>query len=336
MHRPPLLLSILTALAASGCFREEATMCVDVEDDAATCPAPVDVDVTQMFSGDFCDFEAKKVNGEGTLSSSFWDSDDSDLICCYPVTAKDTEPRGTCAIGRPYSEQDGPVVAPVTAAPGWSAALPSAPADPTQAAAWLEAAALEHASIAAFARLTLDLMALGAPAELLFDVQRAAADEVEHARLCYAMASRYAGRALAPGAFPFGAPVAPCADLVSLAVSAVREGCLGETVGAYVAARAAEGEEDEAVRAVIQRIADDEARHAALSWRVVAWALRAGGEPVRAAVREAFRSPMALQAPPQLQKGGSYGGLQAAAFEAVAREGLRQVVAPAAAALFAA
>lgn len=336
MQRPPLLLSILSALAASGCFREEATMCVDVEDDVATCPAPADVDVTQMFSGDYCDLEAKQVNGEGSLSSAFWDSDDSDLICCYPVTAKDTEPRGTCAIGRPFSEADGPIVAPVTEAPGWSAALTTAPADPQQAAAWLEAAALEHASIAAFARHTLDLMALGAPAELLLDVQRAAADEVEHARLCYALASRYAGRPLAPGAFPFGAPVAPCADLISLAVSAVREGCLGETVGAYVAARAAQGEQDVEVRAVISRIAEDESRHAALSWRVVAWALRVGGEPVRAAVREAFRAPLALQAPAQLQRGGSYGGLSAASFEAVAREGLRRVVAPAAAALLAA
>lgn len=336
MQRPPLLLSILSALAAAGCYREETTMCLDVEDDASTCPSAADVDVEQMFHGSYCDLEAKVVNGEGTLESAFWDSDDSDLICCYPVTAKDTEPRGTCAIGRPYNEDDAAVTAPNSDGAGWESQLP--PVDPDQAmsAAWVEAAAMEHASIAAFARLTLDLLALGAPADLIAEVQRAAADEVEHARLCYAMASRYAGRRLAPGAFPFRAPVVPCTDLEYLAVSAVREGCLGETVAAFVAAKAAEGEPDAAVREVLEQIAADEARHAALSWRLVAWAIHAGGEPVRAAVRDAFRSAPALEAPPQLRAGGRYGVLDGATFSAAVAEGLRTVVAPAARALMAA
>ena len=36
----------------------------------------------------------------------------------------------------------------------------------------------QHASIASFARVTLQLMALGAPASLLAETQRAAMDEV--------------------------------------------------------------------------------------------------------------------------------------------------------------
>jgi hypothetical protein len=46
------------------------------------------------------------------------------------------------------------------------------------AAQWATDGAAEHASIASFARVTLQLMALGAPAGLLADTQRGAADEV--------------------------------------------------------------------------------------------------------------------------------------------------------------
>lgn len=41
-------------------------------------------------------------------------------------------------------------------------------------------------------------------------------------------------------------------------------------------------------RQVLLRIAEDEARHAELSWRFVGWALSQGGSKLRAAVRKAF------------------------------------------------
>ena len=53
------------------------------------------------------------------------------------------------------------------------------------------------------------------------------------------------------------------------------EGCVRETVGAAVAAVQAARATDPRVRAVMTQIARDEARHAALSWRVHAWALGA-------------------------------------------------------------
>jgi hypothetical protein len=159
------------------------------------------------------------------------------------------------------------------------------------ARAWLEDARLEHASIASFARFTIELLALGAPADLVLDAQRATADEVEHARLCFALASRYAGEMLGPG--PLGIDGAELtSSLVECAASAVREGCVGETLAALQASEQLARAADPRVRAALARIADDEARHAELAWRFVRWAIERGGAAVRAAVARAFREAL--------------------------------------------
>src|SRR5262249_8003152 len=59
------------------------------------------------------------------------------------------------------------------------------------AAAWLEIGRMEHASIAAFARFTLQLLAVGAPPDLVMAAQRAMADETNHAQLAFALAAAY-------------------------------------------------------------------------------------------------------------------------------------------------
>ncbi len=66
-------------------------------------------------------------------------------------------------------------------------------------AAWLRNALMEHASIAAFARFTLELLAVGAPADLIRDSNAAASDETRHAELCFALASEYLGESEGPG-----------------------------------------------------------------------------------------------------------------------------------------
>jgi hypothetical protein len=147
---------------------------------------------------------------------------------------------------------------------------------------WLLDARTEHASIASFARATLELLALGAPPALVIGAQQASLDEVEHARVCFALASRYAGRAVGPG--PLAAATPRAADLVRLACDTLVEGCVGETIAALAALRARRGCEDEVVAAALERIADDEARHAALAWATVGWAARVGGAEVRDAV----------------------------------------------------
>lgn len=148
---------------------------------------------------------------------------------------------------------------------------------------WEKDALAEHASVAAFNRLSLELMALAAPHDLLMACQQAALDEVDHARRCFALASAYRGTPLEPG--PLRPVPVRTLDFPTLVREAFREGCVGETVAALVAERAAAACEDPAVNRDLERIAQDEARHAAFAWSVVRWALQVGGSEAREALR---------------------------------------------------
>jgi hypothetical protein len=163
--------------------------------------------------------------------------------------------------------------------------------------AWLADAALEHASIAAFSALALDLLALGAPPSLIAGTHRAALDEVEHARACFALASAYAGTALTAAPFPAArAPVgaeSSAERMVRLAVESAIDGCIGEGAAAAVAREAMSCASDPVVAAVLARIARDEQTHADLSWSILAWCMDVGGEPVHAAVDDALRRDVA-------------------------------------------
>jgi len=151
------------------------------------------------------------------------------------------------------------------------------------AALWLDDATAEHASIASFARATLELLAVGAPPELVFAAQQASLDEVRHARTCFTLAALYAGEAAEPGPLP--APSLRSPDLLSLACDTFLEGCVGETLAALAALRAARHCQIPAVREALAGIADDEARHAELAWATLAYAVRHGGPEVAEAVR---------------------------------------------------
>ena len=64
---------------------------------------------------------------------------------------------------------------------------------------WLVQAEAEHASVASFARHTLQLMSIGAPSELLVASQKASVDEIKHAKMCYGLASSFLGSDFGPG-----------------------------------------------------------------------------------------------------------------------------------------
>ncbi len=155
---------------------------------------------------------------------------------------------------------------------------------------WLLSARMEHASIAAFSQLSIHLLALGAPARLVAETQRAAMDEVVHARACFSLASALLGEPKTAGpiaalatadAAAGGAP-----DLVRLALGSLVDGCLAEGLAADVAAAGAAAAADSTLRKTLAMIAKDEARHAELGWSVLAWCIAEGGEPVRARVAE--------------------------------------------------
>ena len=165
------------------------------------------------------------------------------------------------------------------------------------AALWLADARAEHASVASFARATLELLAVGAPPELVFAAQQASLDEVRHAQTCFTLAAMYAGEAAEPGPLPAPAMRAP--TLTALACDTFLEGCVGETVAALAALRAGRRCQVGPVREALAAIADDEARHAELAWATLAYAVRSGGPEVASAVRALARQlrDAALEAP---------------------------------------
>jgi hypothetical protein len=196
--------------------------------------------------------------------------------------------------GRPLRDGDSIRTAPVRSDPDWGRWTELRERSPAEAGpelaevlgrGWLGDAQAEHASIAAFARVALELMAVGAPADLIADTHKAAVDEVEHARVCLGLASDYLGQPLGPG--PLHDVQPRTRTVIEIAVDAFVEGCVGETTAALMAERAAGSSRDESIAEALATISHDEARHAALAWRTLEWALRIDRTAVAAAVRRA-------------------------------------------------
>ncbi|HEU0036126.1 MAG TPA: hypothetical protein VFQ53_36185 [Kofleriaceae bacterium] len=138
---------------------------------------------------------------------------------------------------------------------------------PSRAGAYLaDQAALEAASIRAFADLHADLRALEAPRLLQHAAIRAAADEVRHTATCAQLARRYGARLP-----PVTVRVAPRRGVRALALDNAVEGCVRETYGAVVSGYQARAAADPAVRSAMATIARDEARHAELAWQLQRW-----------------------------------------------------------------
>jgi hypothetical protein len=177
--------------------------------------------------------------------------------------------------GRPLLVGDEIRIAAASTRSDWACASPQivvpAPLRERVREGWLARAATEHASVAAFARFTLQLLGLGAPAELIDAAQQAGRDEARHAQLCYAIASQ------------LGDPVGPDrldlrgldldVDVRRVVVESILVGCIGETIAAakmrYLATRV----ENREIAAVLASIAENEAMHAALAWKALDWML---------------------------------------------------------------
>ncbi len=186
-------------------------------------------------------------------------------------------------------------VAPVTPDSEWrldgEATLPSGRVDEHTrdllGRAWLKDAVEEHASVAAFARFTLGMLTHGAPPDLVAAAQRAALDEVRHTRDCLKLAAHYGTHSTGPGPLDL-TDALEVPTLAQLCALTVEEGCVGETLGALLAERQAAQATEPLVKRVCKRIERDEARHAELAWRFVAWAVKKSPE-LAPAIGEAFR-----------------------------------------------
>lgn len=226
------------------------------------------------------------------------DADHDQCVWEKPLVADETPVRRChrCGTGgRPFLVEASPRTARTEASSAWQdpslqplACVLPAGLRARLSAHWQQQAEMEHASVAAFARFVLELLSLGAPPDLVSAATDALGDETAHARLCYALASSYAGQALGPGKLNV---VGALDDLTldGIVTRAVLEGCVGETLAAIEVSEAASHVVDEGLRAVLSRIAEDEARHAELSWCFLRWALAKGGTTLRQTVQRTFR-----------------------------------------------
>jgi hypothetical protein len=187
-----------------------------------------------------------------------------------------------CGVGRPFLVDGAPRLASTTARADWSDRRLSPDTSGLSPSArwsladhWTRTALMEHASVAAFARFTLQLLALGAPSALVAASSQAMADETEHARMAFALASAYEGRDVGPDALPIDGSL-DGADLDSFVATLLREGCIGETSAAVEAREMLGVTRDPVVRDVLEKIARDETRHAELAWQTLAWLLSSG------------------------------------------------------------
>lgn len=232
-----------------------------------------------------------------------------------------------CAIGRPLIDPDGSWrSAALCRRDDWLAPVERLAPDPDAAAYWVEVAALEHASVASFARFTLQLMALGAPADLVADTQRASADEVEHARLAYGLASALADEELGPGPLTLDT-MALDTDPLTVLKGLIEEACINETLGAIEARFAADACDVPQIAGVLRRIAEDELRHAQLAWRSLQW-LMAEHPELRDAATTIY-ARCAAQAQTRANAPAPHPYLSATELGELHRSALREVIAPA-------
>jgi len=271
--------------------------------------------------------------------------------CCNPAYAVEREGDECCYLwcdmaccGRPMVVLGEARAATMVEASAWSVASEGEVAglDATTRAAlarrWRDDGRMEHASVASFARFTLELMALGAPPSLLAEAQQAALDEVAHARSCLALASRLDGSSEGPGPLDVGGALDGICAEKSLR-DAIVEGCVGETIAALVAQAQLRGATEPEAVSALTRIAADEERHAHLAWRFVAWALREHpslrGVAGRCFADALSRAPAALvvEAGVDARAWRAWGRLGAEEHAAAVREALSEVIAPCAKAL---
>lgn len=294
MYRSIWLL-LLPALGCDDTKLSNGRACLGLAAPDGTCPSPEEVDL-YLLSASVCGAQVSSIEGPGRFEKCNWyEVTDTGPVetCVYPV--KMAIPEDGCDFGRPLVIDGAGRRAPVIPCADQAAA--GTGLDTSRRLAWGAVGQAEHASVGSFMRVVLELMSLGAPAALVAEAQRAAADEVEHAQLAFAFAST-SDAPVGPGPLPL-AGLLLRTDWVSFAVATAREACVAETLSALqvaAASRLAVGEEREA----LSRIAADEARHAALGWRTLRWALEQGPPTAREAVARVFAAPPGVGASPLL------------------------------------
>jgi hypothetical protein len=197
---------------------------------------------------------------------------------------------------------------------------------------WARIGLAEHASIASFARFVLQLLSVGAPPRLLHDAIRAMDDELRHAQLAFGIALQLTARPCGPARLDLTGALEGSLDPAAILESAIREGCIDETVSSQIAVAALLKAERADIRAVLEQVAKDEARHADLAWSFVAWMLERQPTLKSRASLCFDRALVPPPAPEQAREEGAelepYGCLTRATRAAIRARALQELIAP--------
>jgi len=194
---------------------------------------------------------------------------------------------------------------------------------------------MEHASVAAFARFSMQLMSVGAPLPLLQASHQAAQDEVKHAGIAISFTNKFGRTNIALGDFPLTAEHFDFGNISNIAKATALEGCIEETISALVTKMQAEGMADPIMQAALREVADEEVSHAVLAWRSVKWMMEKSPE-IRSAVSAVFSSwprPEAVTSTPARSVLEDVGILPVEKMEKLREIGWRDIVVPTATSL---
>lgn len=195
-------------------------------------------------------------------------------------------------------------------------ALP--PADASVQREWLRRVEAEYRSGAHAQHLTLWLMQLGAPPDLIEQGLDVVRDELVHAELSdavFAAAGGVGSPRLGRESLALARHPSEALEFDVLRV-AVEMFCLGETVAVRLFSRLREQTTVPVARAALDRILRDEVRHREFGWALLAWLLTTP-------LQHDFRARLAQDLPPMLERVRSnYGGI---ALDRYGAEALREM-----------
>jgi hypothetical protein len=146
---------------------------------------------------------------------------------------------------------------------------------------WKRRSAAEYLAVSTFSILAIDLVAAGAPADVLSHCVRAQLDEIRHAELAVRMVEIYGGERIAPLPGMSKLPENRRVPAVQQAVSnTLLVSCVSETYATTVLTATRDLTTDPVAHAVLTSIYSDEIMHARLGWSYLRYAIDRGGKGV--------------------------------------------------------
>ncbi len=150
---------------------------------------------------------------------------------------------------------------------------------------------LEAASVRAFRELAAALTRFVAPRALVVAAHASSSDERRHARAVRRLAARFGVAPPRPAVARERGARAP--SLAEMLDDSVVEGCIFEGYSALLLQYQARAAGDPRTARTLSRIADDEARHVALAWEILAWGLPRVDVSTRCHLRQSLERALA-------------------------------------------